>query len=336
MKVSEIFKNHRFIIRVSVVVFLLTLIGTSLITSLIVKNRYSNYESIVTVYSTLIHAYENQSRSTPHMYAVVENKYFERPAKYRDVYELSIELDRSANSLISLIVEIKLKIMESDKIDLEDMDRNILETVFVRENYEEELSECIMAYRNLLLSSIEDKSNLSFKRIRDDLLPMEDVNVELFYKDLLAISSLVMLTNMQLMVKNSEYELLCYILAQLESDSGMFSYEGIVAVSKPYVNLGDEYTSKVTVGISHSHLKPEVYLTTDYPFYDSVFNGWSFEYTLNEDANYLVLPLSDNEEGLYKIKCDSSGEFRYGGLIFYASNKGEDGTPFQSNYYVGE
>ena len=113
-------------------------------------------------------------------------------------------------------------------------------------------------------------------------------------------------------------------------------YEGMVKSTRNFIMIGETYSSQIYLGARDLSAKPEIYLTDNEPFYDSVVENGQTNYKLRSGVEYENLKIDNNGFASYSKLCSSVGNYNYGGLIHYVSNTGEQWLPFRSSYQVGQ
>jgi len=155
------------------------------------------------------------------------------------------------------------------------------------------------------------------------------------------IGTISLLSKLQADVKNSEADILNYLLLELEGgvDIRITSLEGLVSAPKSYVVRGGDYSADIFLGARDSTMDPLVYVRNTAPY-------WKTEVTSTGDTIYKLLDgdamqnydTIHSREGYarYIQPANSVGDMEYGGLIMYKTRKGDEYYPFVGNYTVGD
>lgn len=345
------FAKYRKVILLSILAVLVIVAVTAIVTTYVVEKRY-NLEYLTSVDSTLEETTESLRAQSKFLYAQIDCKAIEQPKRYTPLADHAREIESATKDIIGTIDSIKrMIIVEADgeypsisrKLSTLD-DFSAARKVMKGDDMEDLLNSNLESYRDLLLSTIEDTSFRGYKAV-DEVLCYQNsssgidknlTNADVFYKNIPAIATIVLLSKLQADIIIAENQTLGYLVSFLSGDIRITPLKGIAIVPKPYVRKGENYYSKIFLGAVDPYMEPRMYLTYDYPFYDSINEDGRYTYVLNENASYDLLPLSSEGAGLHKIKCDKTGIVFYGGLIHYSANCGEMWIPFQSNYYVGD
>lgn len=120
-----------------------------------------------------------------------------------------------------------------------------------------------------------------------------------------------------------------------EQGIAILSYEGLVSAPYDFIVRGGRYTSTISIGALKTSLQPTIYLTYDYPFYDSIVEEGEVKYQLLENCEYQTVELDKNGKGIHRQDCYGLGDFRYGGLIYYSLENEDIWIPFSSQYTIG-
>ena len=151
------------------------------------------------------------------------------------------------------------------------------------------------------------------------------------------IGTMAMLSKLQADIRNSEADVLEFMIAELEGlDIRITALEALVSSPRSFVIRGGKYSSNVFLGARDTSMRPTIYLTYNAPFYDSTVVNGEVQYKLRQGANYDTLPIDESGKGLHVRDCGGVGDFNYGGLVHYKSNKGDMWLPYKAVYQVGD
>lgn len=308
---------------------------------------------------------ENFSIKTKTLYAQIDGKAAEQPAKYKNLQDEALKFQAACDNLYNGISRIKLKCLQasdpeatSDTCTIKKMDDiNAAPAVMDKEAggvMGDSLRLWMEDYRKLVLdmsvfrtdkkdplNSPVDTASSFYKRTESSLR-ITDKEVEgviipwelSMVRHMPLIGTIALLSKLQSDIRNVEAEVLQQMVADLEGlDIRISELTGLVSTSKSVVMSGEMYESQVFIGARDTTMKPTIYVTTSYPFYDSTINPNTKEvtYKKREGITYDTLPLDEQGRGTFKASA-GVGEHTYGGLIYYNSNVGEKWIPFSSAY----
>ncbi|MDL2262423.1 gliding motility protein GldM [Bacteroidales bacterium OttesenSCG-928-I21] len=292
------------------------------------------------------------STKTRGLYATIDTKDNEQPGKYSELAKLAHEIEAESNELFQYIDDLKLEIIkktEGEEATLETEitkkdDLNAANEVMIGGGKGKELRTKVETYRDRLLGVFKDPSSskreqVSLTLATEDRLEGENKLFweESFSKAMPLIGTVALLSKLQADIRNAEADVLEYMIADLEGlDIRITSLEGLVNAPKSFVIRGGEYTSTIFLGARDTSMRPTVYLTKSLPFYDSIVTDGVLEYKLRNGIHYDTLPIDETGKGLYSIQCGSVGNFKYGGLVHYKSNRGDMWLPYEAEYQVGD
>ena len=298
----------------------------------------------------------NFSAKTKSLYAKIESKAAEQPGKYGDLAKQAHDIEATSNTLFTDIDRLKLMIIQEsqgpettleDEIKKKD-DLHAATIVMVGEGGKmmgDSLRTWMDTYRENLLSIIEDTSLTTYKNIAKNLEVVDQLDdpdepwtwQETLCRGMPMIGTLALLSKLQADIRNAEADVLEFMIAKLEGlDIRITALEGLVSSPRSFIVRGGQYQSSVFLGARDTTMRPTIYLTYDAPFYDSIVKDGEVKYTMRTGADYDTLPLDESGKGQYLTDCGSVGDFTYGGLVHYVSNKGEMWLPYEANYTVGD
>lgn len=299
----------------------------------------------------------NFAAKTRSLYGIIDAKAAEQPGKYSELAKQAHEIEAITNKFYDNIDRLKLMIIRESQgpdatfeteIKKKD-DLHAATIIMVGEGgpkMGDSLRSWLENYRKLLLDQIiQDTSLTVYKNIDKNLEIVDQLDnkdqpfkwEETLCRGMPMIGTLAMLSKIQADIRNAEADVLEFMIAKLEGlDIRITSLEGLVSSPRSFIIRGGKYKSYVFLGARDTTMRPTVYLTYQSPFYDSVVVNGEVQYKLRQGVNYDTLPLDERGKGIHERDCGSIGDFTYGGLIHYKSNRGDMWLPFTSSYQVGE
>jgi hypothetical protein len=100
------------------------------------------------------------------------------------------------------------------------------------------------------------------------------------------------------------------------------------------LSSGEAYTCKIGLGLIDSTIRPTIYITYSKPFYDSTIIFGHKEYNIRGGTIYDTLIQGHRNFLVYSAKKTTPGDYHYGGLIHYRSNRGDMWLPFDGKFTV--
>lgn len=285
------------------------------------------------------------------IYARIDCMCAEQPAKYIALSNEAHEVEASTNELLSMIYDLKSEIISEcgglDKNHTQSMkDKNdghsALKVLNSDSNFEE-LVEKFDDYRYLLWKYIGDTSSLSYKVVDWNLYyfvnsfdnPTSSNNPNTVYKDIPSIGIFNLLTQLQIKILSSEIETLTYMLNDYQAlDLRITFLRGILIAPRSTLNTGEVYEAQIAMMAIDTTMNPTIYYSFSEPFYDSTMIENDVMYRLKPKIKYDTVMPDENGKFVLKKQCNKPGQYKYGGLIHYVSNKGEMWLPFVGEYQV--
>ncbi|MDD2635225.1 MAG: gliding motility protein GldM [Bacteroidales bacterium] len=297
----------------------------------------------------------NFSAKTKSLYAKIDAKVAEQPGKYSALAKQAHDIESMSNSLFDEIDRLKLLIIQESQGPEATLDGEIKKkddlhaavVVMVGEGgpmLGDSLRHNLEQFRDVLYGIADDTSSTVYKSIgttidiKDSDNPEEPWSwQETLCRGMPMIGTLALLSKLQADVRNAEADILEFMIAKLEGlDIRITALEGLVSAPKSFIVRGGDYTSNVFLGARDTTMRPTVYLTYDAPFYDSTVVNGEVQFRLRQGADYDTLPLNADGKGQYQTTCAGVGDFTYGGLVHYKSNRGDMWLPYEANYVVGD
>lgn len=298
----------------------------------------------------------NFSAKTQSLYGRIDASVADQPGKYTQLAKQAHDIEKESNEFFQNIEDLKLQILresQGPEASLEDEikkkdDLHAATIVMVGEGgpmMGKELRGWLDSYRELLLGIVQDTSLTVYKNIAKNLEAKDQLDnkeepwtwEETLCRGMPMIGTLAMLSKLQADIRNSEADVLEFMIAKLEGlDIRITSLEALVSSPRSFVIRGGKYTSNVFLGARDTSMRPTVYLTYNAPFYDSTVVDGEVQYKLRQGANYDTLPIDESGKGVHTRDCGGVGDFTYGGLVHYVSNRGDMWMPYSSVYQVGD
>jgi len=313
------------------------------LTSLLALNvSRSVLDAFTLVDEGLTQTTENFAKKNGSLYGEFASAYELNPKKVGEWKEKAEDVQKRAQELYDFMQECKKDIViksegpETDAIRDGDVhlqfvkgkdNTSIPAEVMILNKKGDELKEKIDDYREFLLDMVEDKDTYasvvssiesalsteppeSSEHSKGEHLTWESENFE----HLPLASVITILSKMQNDVKNSEAEILAYLLSQIDAGSFKFNkIDAVVTANSDYVFRGQEYKAKVFLAAYDSTKFPVVKLD----------NGKTLDI--------------EEGKGIYMPPTNAIGTHTWGGTI---TLEGDDGVKiaktFQSQYQVAE
>lgn len=312
--------------------------------------------SFVKINESIQKTTSNYSEKTKSLYAKIDNSALEQPGKYTKLAKQAHELERQSNEFIQNIEDLKLLILRESQGPEATLDGEIKKMddlhaatiVMVGEGgpmMGKQLRGWLDSYRELLLGIIEDTSLTVYKNVAKNLEAKDQFDnkeapwswEETLCRGMPMIGTMAMLSKLQADIRNSEADVLEFMIAELEGlDIRITALEALVSSPRSFVIRGGKYSSNVFLGARDTSMRPTIYLTYNAPFYNSTVVNGEVQYKLRQGANYDTLPIDEFGKGLHVHDCGGVGDFNYGGLVHYKSNKGDMWLPYKAVYQVGD
>lgn len=312
--------------------------------------------SFVKINESIQKTTSNYSEKTKSLYAKIDNSALEQPGKYTKLAKQAHEVERQSNEFIQNIEDLKLLILRESQGPEATLDGEIKKMddlhaatiVMVGEGgpmMGKQLRGWLDSYREFLLGIIEDTSLTVYKNVAKNLEAKDQFDnkeapwswEETLCRGMPMIGTMAMLSKLQADIRNSEADVLEFMIAELEGlDIRITALEALVSSPRSFVIRGGKYSSNVFLGARDTSMRPTIYLTYNAPFYDSTVVNGEVQYKLRQGANYDTLPIDESGKGLHVRDCGGVGDFNYGGLVHYKSNKGDMWLPYKAVYQVGD
>ncbi len=301
---------------------------------------------------------DNFHNKTKGLYSKLEGLNAMQPEKYGETHEKAMEIKQKSNKLVKNIQRLKWEIVR--KADGSDADINDIQK---KDNLDagaelmigeggpkkgDSLRMWVEDYREMLLDlpEVSDTSstiyhNLSASLATEDQLddPEEPRTWQAtLFKGMPLVGSIALMTKLQADIRNSEADVVERLITGVdELDVTITDIEAVVNATKSYVVRGGCYEADVFIAARDTSLKPTIYYSTSYPFYDTIDAGkGKYEMRGELGKDYDTLPVVDGK-GKYMIEnCQNVGTKQFGGLIEWKSKVGVKLLPFMTEYMVGQ
>lgn len=304
----------------------------------------------------------NFSAKTSSLYNLIDSKVAEQPGKYTELAKQAHDIETQANKFYADIDRLKLMIIQEsqgadatieDEIKKKD-DNHAASIVMVGEGGRmmgDSLRAWMNNFRTTLINIVEaqesftDTSMTLYKNLTQNLAVTDQLDnkeepwkwEETLCRGMPMIGTLALLSKLQADVRNSEADVLEFMISSLEGlDIRITSLEALVSSPRSFVIRGGKYSSNVFLGARDTSMRPTIYLSYNAPFYDSTVVNGSVQYKLRPGAQYDTLPIDLSGKGLHVRDCGGVGDFNYGGLVHYKSNRGDMWLPYKATYQVGD
>lgn len=312
--------------------------------------------SFVKINESIQKTTSNYSEKTKSLYNKINNSAKDQPGKYTKLAQQAHKVERQSNEFFQNIEDLKLLILRESQGPEATLDGEIKKMddlhaatiVMVGEGgpmMGKQLRGWLDSYRELLLGIIEDTSLTVYKNVAKNLEAKDQFDnkeaawswEETLCRGMPMIGTMAMLSKLQADIRNSEADVLEFMIAELEGlDIRITALEALVSSPRSFVIRGGKYSSNVFLGARDTSMRPTIYLTYNAPFYDSTVVNGEVQYKLRQGANYDTLPIDESGKGLHVRDCGGVGDFNYGGLVHYKSNRGDMWLPYKAVYQVGD
>lgn len=209
------------------------------------------------------------------------------------------------------------------------------------------LKRVINEYRDFMLSHIEDTTFAIYTNIktsfdtRDDFTDPEHKKSwegKLFEHVPLA-GTIALMTKLQTDVRNAEADIVERMITGVDDEMiTITNIEALVSSNASYIVKGGNYEAQVFIGAQDTSMKPTVYYSDKYPFYDTIKEDGKVTFKMRGErgVDYDTMPIV-NGRGIYSIEnAMNIGTHQFGGLISWKTKQGEKLLPFMNEYMIGE
>ncbi len=283
----------------------------------------------------------------------------ENPTKAGAWRSKAYEVKQRADEVFEYVQDLKIEIIR--KADGEDTDglrgrrvvidsvkkydeNNVPSEVLIGANHDQKayaLRALIDEYRTWLINDIIQGENISVEQSITETLSTEpgkapDGSVENWEENTLAelplIAAVVMLSKIQVDIRNSETDVLMFLNDQITAGDFKFTdIEATVQAKSDYVMRGSVYEAEVFIAASDTTKQPEILVGN----YRETVNADGTK-TYEMVGDYEQLEVNERGRGIYRRTASSIGDQPYRGLIkLQAPDGSEVAYPFEKTYNVG-
>jgi gliding motility-associated protein GldM len=327
------------------------------LTALLALNVSSEIiDAFVYVNDSLETTTESFHNKTKSLYSKLEGLNAMQPEKYGGTHEKAMNIKKNSEELVKNIQRLKVEIVR--KADGEEADINNIqkkdnldaapEIMLAGPTKGDSLRTWVENYRGLLLGfpEISDTSMAVYKNVSTALATEDNLDnpeepktwQEQMFKGMPLVGSIALMTKLQANIRNSEADVVERLIAGVdELDVTITDIEAVVNSASSYVVRGGCYEADVFIAARDTSLRPTIYYSTNYPFYDTIdASKDKYEMRGKLGVDYDTLPVVDGK-GKYMIEnCQNVGTKQFGGLIKWKSKVGVKLLPFMTKYMVGQ
>jgi len=270
-----------------------------------------------------------------------ESKYFEfenaldaNPAKVQDSWDKANNIREESNNLTKLLEDLKHRMVKSadgPEYDINNINSkdnlDVPAEIMIVLGQGEKLRKSIDAYRNLVLSHIEEKDSTLRRAISKTLNTEKpkkktkgDPNYSwesIQFSHTPLIGAVTLLSKIQTDIRSTESDIVSYLFNQIEAESFKFNkLRAEVFAPSSYILKGDTYEAQVFLAAIDTTQNPKIVIDRKGPLNKNNFK---------------------DGRGIYTAKADKVGPVTWGGVITYTSPSGiEKPYEFESTYIVAE
>ncbi|HKL66564.1 MAG TPA: hypothetical protein VJ877_01635, partial [Bacteroidales bacterium] len=261
---------------------------------------------------------------------------------YEYIQDLKIEIIRTADGEDTDGLDGRRVVIDSvKKYD----ENNVPSEILIGANHDQKayaLRALIDSYRSFLVEDIIEGKNIAVEHSISETLSTEpgkapDGSSENWEENTLAelplIAAIVMLSKLQVDVRNSETDVLMFLNDQITAGDFKFTdIESTVLADASYVMSGNTYESEIFIAASDTTKKPEI-LVGDYREVTNADGSKTYQMV----GDYQTLDINERGRGVYRQRTSSIGTKSYKGLIKLQAPDGtEVAYPFEESYIVGK
>ncbi|MBS0011978.1 MAG: gliding motility protein GldM [Bacteroidales bacterium] len=224
-------------------------------------------------------------------------------------------------------------------------ENNVPSEVLIGHNHDQKayaLRALIDEYRTWLIESIIEGQNIAVEQSINETLSTEpgkapDGSIENWEENTLAelplIAAIVMLSKIQVDIRNSETDVIMFLNDQITAGDFKFTdIESTVLASSSYVMRGNTYEAEIFIAASDTTKQPDIFIG-DYRETVNADGTKSYEML----GDFTKLEVNDRGRGIYRRTATSIGNQSYRGLIKLQAPDGSVvAYPFEESYNVGE
>ncbi|MEE4214985.1 MAG: gliding motility protein GldM [Bacteroidales bacterium] len=269
------------------------------------------------------------------------------------------EVKQRADEIYEYVQDLKIEIItKADGADTDGLDgrrvvidsvkkydeNNVPSEVLIGANHDQKayaLRALIDEYRTWLIDDIIQGANISVEHSIMETLSTEpglapDGSVEQWEENTLAelplIAAIVMLSKIQVDIRNSETDVIMFLNDQITAGDFKFTdIEATVLANSSYVMRGSTYEAEVFIAASDTTKQPDI-LVGDYRETINADGSKSYEMV----GDYTKLEVNERGRGIFRTTASTIGPKTYRGLIkLQAPDGSEVAYPFEESYNVG-
>ena len=300
--------------------------------------------------SSLIQTLNSVDLKNEQLYSSFAKAYAENPAKVQEWKVKSDRVKTETDTLINKITNLKEELVlkargtniakkegasfkenksfivnvEGDTILIKkDDELNVPSALMIRLKRASQLKEDITSYKEFLLTLLPEGSPIRETVMQE--LDTPDPPVKLkeggdrktweieHFENKPIIAVITLLSKLQIDIQNAEANVLSYLYGQIDAGSFKFNKLGArVIANSSYVLEGDVYKAEVFLAAEDTTQQPEIFV------------------------NNQSLKIVDGK-GIYEVRANASGTFKWGGIIKYKTPEGDFNTyPFEGEYQVSK
>jgi gliding motility-associated protein GldM len=209
------------------------------------------------------------------------------------------------------------------------------------------LKEWVNEYREFMLAHVGDTSFAIYGNIANSLSTDDDFSdpenkktwEEKIFAHMPLVGSIAMMTKLQTDIRNAEADIIERMIVGVDEDLiTITNVEALISSNTSYVVKGGNYEAQVFIGARDTSMKPTVYFSNQYPFYDTIKEGGKVTYKMRGvmGQDYDTLPIIEGK-GIYSLEnAQNVGTHQFGGLIEWKTKQGAKYLPFKNEYMIGE
>jgi gliding motility-associated protein GldM len=306
---------------------------------------------------------ESFYNKTEGLYAKLGALNAQHPEKYEPIFKEALVVKSRTNKLIKQIERYKQEIIAKGDGDAYDpKNPKSVHDIKKKDNLNaapelmtgtggpmkgDSLKTVLDDYRKFMLNHIEDTSFAIYGNIQTALSTKDDFSDPenkktwkgKIFENMPLVGTIAMMTKLQTDIRNTEADIIERMIVGVDEDLiTITNVEALVSSNASYIVKGGTYEAQVFIGARDTSMKPTVYFSNQYPFYDTIKEDGKVTYKMRGTmgAEYDTLPIIEGK-GIYSIEnAQNIGTHSWGGLISWKTKQGEKMLPFMNEYMIGE
>ncbi|MDA3909796.1 MAG: gliding motility protein GldM [Bacteroidales bacterium] len=306
---------------------------------------------------------ESFYNKTEGLYAKLGALNAQQPEKYEPIFKEALVVKSRTNKLIKQIERYKQEIIAKGDGDAYDpKNPKSVHDIKKKDNLNaapelmtgtggpmkgDSLKTVLDDYRKFMLNHIEDTSFAIYGNIQTALSTKDDFSDPenkktwkgKIFENMPLVGTIAMMTKLQTDIRNTEADIIERMIVGVDEDLiTITNVEALVSSNASYIVKGGTYEAQVFIGARDTSMKPTVYFSNQYPFYDTIKEDGKVTYKMRGTmgAEYDTLPIIEGK-GIYSIEnAQNIGTHSWGGLISWKTKQGEKMLPFMNEYMIGE